>query len=314
MQTQPPPPSLTNWVLMLSVALIWGSSFMLVEVALTGFGPISVAAYRVTLAAVLLLTLTFVTGHGLPPVRGPKAGFVWASALGMGIFSNALPFFLLSWGQQYVASGFAGVTMAAVPLLILPLAHIFVPGERMTWLKNAGFILGFAGVLLLIGLEAFQNMGVDREATGRMACLASAMCYATGSIITRLCPAVSKIALAAGTMLLASLLILPLALILEGPPDSVAFLPILAVTTLGIFATAGAKLIQVKVVREAGPSFMALVNYQVPVWSLVIGWAVLNEALPAKFFLALMMIICGMALGQWKSLRSLYRRTTTPVA
>jgi len=300
-------PSLKNWILLITIGLIWGTSFMMMSVALRGFGPVSIAASRVTLAAILLVSFALLSGKGLPPLRGPKAGWVWAAALCMGFFSNAFPFFLLSWGQQYVASGFAGVTMAAVPLLILPLAHFLVPGERLSWLKGVGFTLGFIGVLMLIGLNAFKSLGVDNEATARLACFGAAGCYAIGSIITRLCPPVSKIALAAATMLMASLISLPMALWLEGVPEAMPLVPTLSILVLGVFPTAVAQLILVVIVRESGPSFMSLVNYQVPIWSLIFGALILGEHLPTQFFAALALILFGMALSQWKVLWGLFR-------
>ena len=103
----------------------------------------------------------------------------------MGVFSNALPFALLSWGQRHVTSGFAGITMAVVPLLVLPLAHLFVPGERMTARKVAGFVVGFAGVVLLIGTGGPSPAA---RALARLACVAASSCYAVGAIVTRLAP------------------------------------------------------------------------------------------------------------------------------
>ena len=300
-----PSPKLIHWALMLGVALIWGTSFMFVELALTGLGPFTIVGFRVTLAALVLLTINILQGRGLPPVRGKSALWVWISAFALGVFSNALPFILLSWSQQYVASGFAGVCMAAVPLMVLPLAHFLVPGEQAGWLKILGFVVGFVGVLMLIGLDAFKSLGSDFEATARIACVLAACCYAIGNIITRLCPPVSMIGLATATALFAAMISLPTALVIEGVPEF-TLLPAISVIVLGVFATAGALLAQVKIVREAGPTFMVLVNYQVPAWSLFFGWLVLSEHLPASFFYALALILIGMAISQWRTLKSLW--------
>src|SRR6056297_783205 len=143
-----------NWLRLCALGMIWGASFMAVSVALQGVGPLTVVAVRLSLGAVFLLALRRATGRGLPRRRGPEAGRLWAFIVAMGLFSNALPFFLLSWGQQVVASGFAGVCMAAVPLLVLPLAHFLVPGERMHFRRAIGFVMGTLGVAVLIGPEA----------------------------------------------------------------------------------------------------------------------------------------------------------------
>ncbi len=293
---------LTNWLRIGVLGMIWGSSFMAVTVAIRGFGPITVAAGRITLGALILLALLRVLGVSLPSMRGPQGRRVWLAALGFGFFSMALPFFLLSWGQRYVASSFAGVTMAAVPLLVLPLAHFLIPGEQMTGRKASGFVVGFAGVLVLIGWGAFASSGQALEPLARLACFAAAACYAFGAIITRRAPAVDPIAFAATATMLAAAMILPAALLLEGMPGDWPTAPLVALLFLGIVPTAGANLLVVAVIRSAGASFMSLVNYQVPVWSVIFGALFLSETLPARVFAALALILSGLALSQrWRT-------------
>ena len=96
-----------NWAILASLGFIWGGSFLGVEISLIGFGPITTAASRVTLAAVILLFYAYVFGDGLPRFSSSTDRRVWLHCFGMAIFTNALPFSLLSWGQQTVTSGFA---------------------------------------------------------------------------------------------------------------------------------------------------------------------------------------------------------------
>jgi drug/metabolite transporter (DMT)-like permease len=213
----------------------------------------------------------------------------------MGLFSNALPFALLSWGQRFVTSGFAGISMAVVPLLVLPLAHVFVPGERMTPRKVAGFLVGFVGVVLLIGPGAAAG---DGTGPARLACVAASCCYAVGAIITRLAPPGPFLSFGAGGLLVATAAILPLALGIEGWPAEPGLPALLGLLYLGIFPTALATVMLVYVVQSAGPSFLSLVNYQVPVWAVVIGLVVLGEALPPQFLAALGLILAGVAVSQ----------------
>ncbi|PWE33667.1 EamA family transporter [Maritimibacter sp. 55A14] len=299
-----PGPGLTNWALIAALGVIWGASFMAVSVGLGGFGPFTIAAIRVSLAAVVLLGVVAATGRRLPAPGTREGRKVWLHCAGMGLFSNALPFFLLGWGQQHVASGFAGITMSAVPLLVLPLAHLLVPGERMTLRKGLGFVIGFCGVVLLIGPGALLDPAEGgTQAIARLACLGAAACYAIGSIITRLCPPVSQIAFGAAALSVASALLVPMALWQEGVPGAVPSSALAAVIYLGLGPTALATLMLVRVIRSAGPSFLSLVNYQVPVWSLIFGALVLSETLPPQFFAALGLILAGLVLSQWTSLR-----------
>ncbi|WP_293575794.1 EamA family transporter [Phaeobacter sp.] len=292
-------PGAANWIKLLTLGVIWGASFMAVTVALEGFAPMTIAALRISSAALCLLALVYAMGIGLPSIRDRQGRIIWACAAGMGFFTNALPFSLLSWGQTYVASGFAGVCMAVVPLFVLPLAHILVPGDRMTLRRTLSFLIGFAGVVVLIGLEAFRSAGSDFESLARLACLGASLCYAIGSILTRLCPQVNLLSLSAAALCCGAVMIVPTALWREGVPQAwPSSDAILAVAYLGLMPTALAQVLLVQVARSAGPAFLSTVNYQVPVWSVFFGALILDETLPPQLFAALALILGGLLLSR----------------
>ena len=295
-----------NWLRLVLLAIIWGASFLGVSLSLQGVGPFTVAAVRLGLGALILVSVAFSLGRGLPPLRGPGAGRVWLFIVAMALFSNAIPFSLLSWGQQSVASGFAGVCMAVVPLFVLPLAHVMVPGEQMRLRRLIGFTIGTVGVIVLIGPEAFASTGKDLESLAKIACVMAAGCYAIGAICTRLCPEVDRLSMAAAVLLLASLVQIPLALSVEGVPRDVGLVPLLALLYLGVLPTAAAQFLLTMVIREAGPVFMSLVNYQVPLWSVFLGAIILSEPLPPSLLLAMVLILGGVMLSQLGALRRLF--------
>jgi drug/metabolite transporter (DMT)-like permease len=189
----------TNWLILITLGVIWGASFLGVELALTGFGPITLAAGRVSAAALILLVVALACGDGLPRFQTATSRRIWLHCLGMALFTNAIPFCLLSWGQQVVTSGFAGISMAVVPLFVLPLSHFLIPGELMSRIKIIGFLFGFAGVVLLIGGDKILVSAAPSPLmfTAQLACITASSCYAIGSIITRLCPPVSALSFAA---------------------------------------------------------------------------------------------------------------------
>lgn len=300
--------STRNWLRVGALGLIWGAAFMFVSVALTGAGPLFVAAVRIVLGAGFLLCLLRIKGRGLPPMGGGEGPRIWRFALIMALFSNVFPFMLLSWAQQSVASGFAGVCMAAVPLLILPLAHFLVPGERMSLRRLAGFVLGTVGVVVLIGPDAFTSTGKDMESLARLACLGAAGGYAIGAIATRLSPEVDRLSLSALVLMLAAGIIVPLALAVEGLPSALNLNSLLALLYLGILPTGAAQILLVQVNREAGPSFFSLVNYMVPVWSVILGALMLGEALPPSLLAAMTLILFGVGMSQWGALRRVFGR------
>lgn len=293
-----PSAGLKNWILLLTLGVIWGASFMGTKIALTGFSPLWVAALRIVMGATILTALAYALGRRLPGWSGPNNKRIWLHCLGMAMFTNALPFALLSWGQLYVSSSFAGISMAVVPLLVLPLAHFLVPEDRMGMHKVIGFFIGFVGVLVLIGLNTFKLSGSDWEAAARLACILAACCYAIGSITTRLCPPTSILGFAAGGLLIAAVLILPIAYFVDGVPQSPSMSALLGILFLGLFTTGLATLMLVTIINSAGPSFLSTVNYQVPVWAVVFGVVLLGEVLPGQFIWALGLILLGIAVSQ----------------
>ena len=294
-----------NWAILTSLGVIWGGSFLGVEISLIGFGPITVAASRVTIAAIILLVYTYVFGDGLPRISSKTGKRVWAHCLGMAIFTNAMPFSLLSWGQQTVTSGFAGISMALVPLFVLPLSHKLVPGEKLSKAKMMGFLFGFLGVVLLIGGEKiFTNQSFTPALLlAQIACVIASCCYAIGTVITKLCPPVSTVSYASCGLMLASFMLIPIALWFEGMPKSPNVLASMGVVYLALFPTAIATILLTVLIRRAGPSFLSLVNYQVPIWAVVIGVAVLGETLPGHFLIALSIILGGLLVSQSSAFR-----------
>lgn len=287
-------PTLSNWLSILSLGLIWGGTFMVVAIALRGYGPVTVAAARTTLGALALLALVTALRRPRPDLSPSLGLFV----LALGVLTTALPFLLLAWGQQHVPSAFAGLSMAVLPLFVLPLAHFFVPGDRMTRRKTGGFALGLTGALVLLGPGITAAGGGDLSALGRIACIAASISYAFGSILTRRCPPIDGMWLGTLTLVVGAILLLPAMLVTEGLPAAAPPGIMVAIVFLGLVPTAFAALLRVQVIRSAGPSFMTLVNYQVPVWSMVFGALILNEDLPGRFFAALALIAAGLAVSQ----------------
>ncbi|MGR3468250.1 MAG: DMT family transporter [Shimia sp.] len=284
------------------LGIVWGATFFVTEVALTGMTPFWLAASRQVIGAVALVSVWAVLGF--PVGESARARRPWV--LVAGVTSSALPFALLAWGQQFVTAGFAGVSMAAVALMVLPLAHILVPGERMTLRRTFGFVVGFVGVVTLMGAAAFDATGAAMEGAGRLACLGAAACYAVSSVLLRTCPPIHPVALAVGIILVGSSVATGFALAVEGAPVMPEGIALYAIIGLGLIPTALASLLRVWVVLSAGPVFMSLVNYQVPLWSVGFGALLLAEPVPGRLWLALALILTGVAFSQWEALRRLF--------
>lgn len=295
-----------SWLMIATLGLVWGATFLVIELALRGITPVWLAAARISFAAILTLAIWRYLDHRI----WLSDETAWGPLIVTGVLSTALPFMLLSWGQQYVTSGFAGVSMSAVVLMVLPLAHFLVPGEQITPRRTIGFLIGFAGVIVLIGGQAFDSTGSAREGLGRLACLGAAGCYALSSVMMRRLPPVNPFALAALQLAIGACIVLPTALIIEGAPPVPPSETLFWLALLGLVPTAAANLLRVLVIRSAGPVFMGLVNYQVPLWSVLLGALFLSEPLPRSLLLAMALILGGMGLSQYGALRRLFRRAS----
>lgn len=297
-------PGTLNWALILFLGIVWGAAFMGIATALDGYGPWTVTAGRVLIGAAVLASVGTLMDQPPWHLGGRRAA---SFATIIGILAIAAPFALLSFGLQQVPSAFAGVAMGAVPLLVLPLVAIFSPEEGIGPRRIAGIALGFVGSVLLVGEGAFEPGGAT-DFAGRIACLAAALCYAVGSVLTRRAPPMPPIAFAGATLAVAAALLVPVALIVEGMPRDFPALPTLGLLYIAIGPTALASVIRVRVITTAGSMFMSLTSYMVPVWSVIFGITMMDEALPRDLFLALGLILAGIALSQWRAFAGLLRR------
>lgn len=301
----PTRPGLTNWLLILALGVIWGTAFMGTSLALEGISLWWVAAGRLTLAAAILLPLGVVMGQGLGTIKGSKA---WGFVTVIGVGSLALPLTLLAWGLTYVTSAFAGVAMGAVPLIVLPLVAIFSRDEGIGPRRIIGVCLGFVGLVLLVGPGAFD----DGTFAGRMACIGTAACYAAGSVMTRRAPKMPPVAFAGASLLMGALVLVPLAWIIDGPPQVTQSSAAWALLYTALFPTGLAAIMRVRVITTAGSLFMSFTSYMVPVWAVLFGATLMGEALPPQLFWALGLILAGIGISQSRTLlQQLRPRTKT---
>lgn len=301
----PGPPGLSNWGLLLLTSVIWGSAFLGMSLALEGYKPLTVAAGRTGVGTIVLIILAILLGQmrfDLPDTRGLR------HLVALGAINIAAPFALLTWGLQHVPSAFAGVTMGAVPIFLLPLVYIFSKEEGIGPRRIGGLILGFIGIVVLVGPGAGSSTGSPLEWLGRWACIGSAVCYAIGSIMTRRAPPVPPVILATAMLGTATLILTPLALIFEGLPDISASRATIALLYIGVMPTAVAFFLRVYIIRNAGSIFMSLVSYIVPLWAVLFGIVLLDEELAPSLFVGLALILLGIALSEWRNLVRLKQR------
>jgi drug/metabolite transporter (DMT)-like permease len=296
-----------EWALLIGLVALWGSSFLLVRVALDAFTPVAVTAGRLLIGAGVLLLVLLLTQR-----RVPASGRAWAFFLTMAVLGNALPFFLIAWGQVAIPSGLTGILMAVMPLVVLLLAHFFVAGERLTRRRGLGFLLGFVGVIVLTGPDALAALvGVDAALLSQLAVLTAAVCYGVAVIVARRGPPLNPVVTGAAVLSIASVLVGTVLVaggalggaeaVVHHPPS---LWPGLALAALGALSTGLATVVYFVLVARAGPTFLSLINYLIPVWAVVLGAVVLDERLPPRAFAALGLILAGVVIARWRPRRA----------
>ena len=290
--------SVVFWSLLMALGIVWGSSFYAVSVALHDFKPMQIAAGRILIGAFILTVLCFICGDGLPSfARGQRR--VWLYSFGMGAFTNAIPFSLLSWAQTDVSSSFAGVTMSLVPFITLALAHFFILNEKLSLKKMFGLVVGFCGILILFDFFNSRNQWIGFEGWKfKLACAGAAICYSVGAIITRRSPATSKLGFSSAGLLAGTIIILPMTMFIDGFPTFFGVKSLFAMAYLGVLPTGLATVILVIIIKNVGPTFLSLVNYLVPIWAIIFGVVFNSEEIGVSFLIALVFIFSGMILSQ----------------
>ena len=291
-------PPFICWVLLMLLGLIWGGSFLGVSLALKSFSPIQIAAGRIIIGAFVLSIIMVWFEGNIPAFRFAKRR-IWFHSLGMAVFTNVLPFSLLSWAQTEVSSSFAGITMSMVPFVTLTLAHFLVSGEEISYQKLVGLFVGFLGILILFDFFTFfQNWSSFDAFNFKLACCGAVFCYSLGSIITRRSPSESQLTFSASGLLAGSIIIIPITLIADGLPELKNIKSILAIIYLGLLPTGLATLILVNLIKGVGPTFLSLVNYLVPIWAIIFGVCFNSETLEVSFIIALIFILLGLCVIQ----------------
>jgi drug/metabolite transporter (DMT)-like permease len=272
-----------SWVRMVVLALLWGSGFLWIKLALTGLTPVQLTVIRCALGAGVLL---LARGQRLPRDRA-----TWRHLLVAAFFCNALPFALFAVGEQTVDSGVAGVLNATTPLWSLLLAA--KAGLRPT--RVAGLLVGFTGVLLIFapwrqaGLVSWGAVAI----LGAAASYAVAFAYMGRHLVGRSAPmAMSAAQLLAATGLSA------LALPVSGTGPAVTAGAVAAVVVLGVFGTGMTFYLNFRIIADEGPTSAATVGYLLPVVSVALGAAVLGEELSARVVVGMVVVLLGVGLTQ----------------
>ncbi len=280
-----------SWMMLLLLSLLWGGSFFFIGVAVHELPPLTIVAIRVALAAVALWGIVYAMGH-----RMPSSLPVWGAFLGMGLLNNVLPFSLIVWGQTEVASGLASILNASTPIFAIIVAGLILPDEKPTLLKWMGVLVGFIGVVVMIGVPAASG-GADL--LHQLAIVGAAICYAFAGVYGRRFAMlqVKPVVIAAGQVSASALVLLPVTWLVEGPVElsAVSYSTWLAMVTLAIASTAFAYVLYFRILEQSGATNVLLVTLLVPVSAIVLGALFLDERLAPIHFIGMAIIALGLS-------------------
>ncbi len=296
---------LKEWGMFSALGLFWGSSFLWIKIGLQGVGPFMLVALRL---AIGIVGLAFVVAIRRPDF--PKQRSLWFKLALLGTFNTAIPFVLITWGEQIIDSAVASILNGTVPLFTILLAHLFLEDERITLPKLLGLMSGFTGVVLLLGRkldpEAFGG-----EFSGQAAVLLAALLYAMSAVFARrnlretppLVQALVPLVVADGLVWLSvPLFESPITL----PADPLTWF---ALAWLGLLGTFIAYVLYFSLLQSVGPIKTTLVTYVVPVVGVILGVIFLGETLDLRLAIGTLLIVGGIVVVNWRS-----RKTRTQSA
>jgi drug/metabolite transporter (DMT)-like permease len=282
-----------EWAMVIALSVVWGSSFFTVGIAIKELPPLTIVVARVGLAAIGLWAFAVLAG-----IKIPRDGKVWAAFFGMGLLNNAVPFTLIVWGQQHIASGLASILNATTPFFAVLVANALTSDEKISGGKIAGVLVGLCGVVWMIGGSALAGLGSSVWA--QIAILGAAVSYAFAGVFGRRFKTmgVNPVATATGQVTCSSLMLLPIALLVDKPwtlatPGTST---VVSLIVLALVSTSLAYILYFRILEAAGATNLLLVTFLIPPVAIFLGIAFLSEVLEPRHIVGVLLIFAGLVL------------------
>lgn len=285
-----------DWAAFIALSLAWGSSFLWIKIGLQELGPITLVALRLLFGILGLLVVMAFNRPNFPDTRR-----LWGALVILGIMNTALPFLLITWGQQFIDSAVAAILNSTVPLFTMLMAHWYLQDDRLTIHRVVGLLIGFIGVVVLL----FRDLvgGTQSSLLGQAAVLLAAICYAFSSVFARRnARGVSPIVQAFVPLLVADAVMWALVPLLESPLV-LPSLPItwVAVIWLGLIGSCIAYLLYFYLLHSIGPTRTTMVTYTFPVLGVALGVIFLGETLDLNLVLGAALVVGSIWIVNWNS-------------
>lgn len=297
--------TLGQWATLLLIALFWGGAFFFVAVAVHELPPMTLGAIRILIGGLVLLTILYLSGRRLP-----WRADVWRWFMIVAFVNSVAPLFLLSWAQKTIGGGLASIITAMTPLLVLFVAHVMTHDENLSGRRLAGTFIGFAGVVVMIGLD--MKIRFDMTIVAQLAAVLASVCFAFGTVLARRFRSLNIEPLTAttGFILVSGLQFLVLAIVLDRPwslpaPSMPAILSAIAA---GFISTALGQFLFFRLLAKTGASNVSLVAVLTPISAILLGWIVLGERLLSYQIAGMVVIALGILIVDGRLFAALFKR------
>ena len=282
-----------HWIIFILLGAIWSSSFMWIKIAIREVGPITLVAFRALFGLLFCVVVIFIQRVELP--RTFKA---WTPLLIVGLTNIAIPFFLISWGEQYIDSAVASILDATVPLFTILIAHFLLQDDKITFPKVMGLIIGFVGIVILMS----KDIGASSSSLlGQAAVILASVFYAISAIyIRKKTVDTPGIVRSAGPLVSASVVMWLGVLVFESPVQIPQIgITWIALLFMGILGSGLAFVMAFYLIHEIGPTRTTMVTYLFPLGGVILGVTFLHELLTWQIIAGAVLIISSLVIANW---------------
>ena len=275
-----------DYFLLTILAIFWASAFFNIKIATYSYGPLTIAFLRIFFGAIPVVLLCYLKKI---KIEAFSKDWYWFAAIG--IINLVIPFFLIAYGVQKVQSNLAAILMASTPLTAAGLAHFFIKNEKINFVKSLGILIGFSGIVFLFFDDILIN---ENNIFSAFLILFGSCFYVVGWLLTLKISNKKNENVTASILIWGTLVLLPVSLFFEQPWNLTPRLDsTLALIYLGIFSTGIAWLLRFYILKHNGLVFQAQVAYLIPIFGVILGFLILNEAITPKVIITLIAVIIG---------------------
>ena len=277
---------ITDYLLLILLALIWASAFFNIKIATYSYGPVTIAFLRVFFGAIPVLLLCYYKNI---KIEAFSKDWHWFAMIG---FINLVaPFYLIAYGVQSVQSNLAAILMSTTPLSSTVLGHFYTTNEKFNFIKTFGILIGFSGILYLFS----DNLLIDENNfISALLILLGSTCYVIGGVLTLKISKKKNENVTGSILIWATIILIPLVSFIEQPWQVAPRIDsLISVIYLGIVPTGIAWLLRFKILKDNGLIFQSQVSYLIPIFGTILGYVFLKELVTFKLFISLIAVCIG---------------------